>query len=57
MKHHVIPDYVFELILDKFPHNGKRMRFHQWQPWCNSFYLNNCRIRLAETDDEKRMGG
>lgn len=56
MKHHVIPDYVFELILDKFEHNGKWMRFHQWQPWCNSFYLNNCRIRLAETDDEKRMG-
>lgn len=56
MKHHVIPEYVFELIMGKFPHNGKWMRFHQWQPWCNSFYLNNCRIRLVETDDEKRMG-
>lgn len=56
MKHHVVPNYVFELILDKFEHNGKWMRFHQWQPWCDSFYLNNCRICLRQTDDEKRMG-
>lgn len=33
--------------------NRKWFRFHQWQPWCNNFYINNDRVRLVSSDDIK----
>lgn len=46
---------VSKFILRCFPHNGKWVRFHQGQSWCNTFYLNNCSVRLEKTEDEENL--
>lgn len=37
-------------LITHVDHNGKWFRFHQWQPWCNTFYLNNERVVLTPWD-------